>query len=121
MAATDARFLEILQRGDDCLPSLRPFGSRPDDNRPAQGSVDSWIISSATSRPRQSSGSLGQSAPLWSEDFSWLPAVLLEALQVLTLDRHADFYAALFGGALTQGLFAALYIRVRAAHYPTDF
>ena len=35
-------------------------------------------------------------------------SALLEALQVLTPDRHADFYAALFGacGALTQALLA---------------
>ncbi|MGC2827673.1 MAG: hypothetical protein WA322_26165 [Pseudolabrys sp.] len=39
-------------------------------------------------------------------------AALLEALQVLTPDRHADFQAALYGagGALTV---AELFIRVR--------
>jgi VanZ family protein len=42
-------------------------------------------------------------------------AALLEALQTFTPDRHADFYAALFGagGALTQALLAELFIRVR--------
>jgi hypothetical protein len=45
-------------------------------------------------------------------------AVVLEALQVFTPDRNADFHAALFGacGALTQALLAALFIRVRSAH-----
>ena len=39
-------------------------------------------------------------------------SALLEALQVLTPDRHADFYAALFGacGALTQALLAEVFI-----------
>ena len=48
-----------------------------------------------------------------------ITAVVLEALQVFTPDRHADFYAALFGacGALTQALLAALLIRLRAAYY----
>ena len=42
-------------------------------------------------------------------------AALLEALQVFTPDRHADFNAALFGagGALTQALLAELFIRAR--------
>ena len=42
-------------------------------------------------------------------------SVLLEALQALTPDRHADFHAALFGagGALTVALLAELFIRVR--------
>jgi VanZ family protein len=42
-------------------------------------------------------------------------SALLEALQAFTPDRHADFYAALFGagGALTQALLAELFIRVR--------
>jgi len=42
-------------------------------------------------------------------------AALLEALQAFTPDRHADFYAALFGagGALTQALLAELFIRAR--------
>ncbi|MGB8749387.1 MAG: hypothetical protein WCD54_26000 [Pseudolabrys sp.] len=42
-------------------------------------------------------------------------AALLEALQALTPDRHADFYAALFGagGALTVALLAELFIRLR--------
>ncbi len=37
-------------------------------------------------------------------------AMVLEALQVFTPDRHADFHAALYGacGALTQALLAAL-------------
>ena len=50
-------------------------------------------------------------------------AVVLEALQVLTPDRHADFYAALYGacGALTQALLAALLIRVRATYYRRRF
>ena len=50
-------------------------------------------------------------------------AALLEALQVLTPDRHADFYAALFGacGALTQALLAEVFIRVRAAYYRHRF
>ena len=50
-------------------------------------------------------------------------AVVLEALQVFTPDRHADFYAALFGacGALTQALLAALLIRVRATYYGDRF
>ena len=40
---------------------------------------------------------------------------LLEALQAFTPDRHADFYAALFGagGALTVALFAELLIQAR--------
>jgi VanZ family protein len=48
-----------------------------------------------------------------------LTAALLEALQIFTPDRHADFYAALFGacGAMTQALLAKLFIRVRAAYY----
>jgi hypothetical protein len=50
-------------------------------------------------------------------------AVVLEALQVFTPDRHADFHAALFGacGALTQALLAALFIRVHAAYYRHRF
>ena len=50
-------------------------------------------------------------------------SALLEALQVLTPDRHADFYAALFGacGALTQALLAEVFIRVRAAYYRHRF
>ena len=50
-------------------------------------------------------------------------AVVLEALQVFTPDRHADFNAALFGacGALTQALLAALVIRLRAAYYRHRF
>ena len=50
-------------------------------------------------------------------------AALLEALQVLTPDRHADFYAALFGacGALTLVLLAELVIRIRAAYYRQRF
>jgi VanZ family protein len=50
-------------------------------------------------------------------------AALLEALQVFTPDRHADFYAALYGacGALTQALLAAFFIRVRAAYYRHRF
>jgi len=49
--------------------------------------------------------------------------VVLEALQVFTPDRHADFYAALYGacGALTQTLLAALLIRVRATYYRHRF
>ena len=45
-------------------------------------------------------------------------AVVLEALQAFTPDRHADFYAALCGacGALTQALLGALLIRVRATY-----
>jgi VanZ family protein len=40
-------------------------------------------------------------------------AVLLEALQACTPDRHCDFQAALYGvgGALAGGLFADLFIR----------
>ena len=50
-------------------------------------------------------------------------AVVLEALQVFTPDRHADLHAALFGacGALTQALLAALLIRARAAYYRCRF
>lgn len=50
-------------------------------------------------------------------------AVVLEALQVFTPDRHADFYAALYGacGALTQAMLAAFFIRVRAAYYRHKF
>jgi hypothetical protein len=50
-------------------------------------------------------------------------SALLEALQVFTPDRHADFYAALYGacGALTQALLAALLIRARAAYYRNRF
>ena len=42
-------------------------------------------------------------------------AALLEALQALTPDRHADFQAALWGsvGALTVALLAELFIRIR--------
>ena len=52
-----------------------------------------------------------------------LIAVVLEALQVFTPDRHADFHAALFGacGALAQALLAALFIRVHAAYYRHRF
>jgi VanZ family protein len=55
--------------------------------------------------------------------FLMVTAVLLEALQVFTPDRHADFHAALYGafGALTQALLAALLIRVRAAYYRHRF
>jgi len=55
--------------------------------------------------------------------FLMVTAVVLEALQVFTPDRHADIYAALHGacGALTQALFAALFIRVRAAYYRHTF
>src|SRR5215475_1641915 len=51
--------------------------------------------------------------------FMMVTAVVLEALQVFTPDRHADFHAALFGacGALTQALLAALLIRVRDGYY----
>ena len=50
-------------------------------------------------------------------------SALLEALQVFTPDRHADFYAALYGacGALLQALLAALLIRVRATYYRYRF
>ena len=50
-------------------------------------------------------------------------SALLEALQVFTPDRHADFYAALYGacGALLQALLAALLIRVRASYYRYRF
>ena len=50
-------------------------------------------------------------------------SALLEALQVFTPDRHADFYAALYGacGALIQALLAALLIRVRATYYRYRF
>jgi len=50
-------------------------------------------------------------------------AVVLEALQVFTPDRHADFHAALYGacGALTQALLAALLIGARAAYYRHRF
>jgi VanZ family protein len=53
--------------------------------------------------------------------FMMVTSALLEALQAFTPDRHADFYAALFGacGALTQALLAEVFIRVRAAHYRT--
>ena len=91
-------------------------------NRPARGSVGNWIIFlgyAATSivwlawpkRPFVVGGSL------------MVIAVVLEALQVFTTDRHADFHAALFGacGALTQALLAALFIRVRAAYYRHRF
>jgi len=55
--------------------------------------------------------------------FLMVTAVLLEALQVFTPDRHADVYAALFGacGALTQACFAKLLIRVRATYYRHRF
>jgi VanZ family protein len=55
--------------------------------------------------------------------FLMVAAVLLEALQVFTPDRHADFRAALYGacGALTQALLAALFIRIRAAYYRHRF
>ena len=51
--------------------------------------------------------------------FLMVTAGVLEALQVFTPDRHADFHAALYGacGALTQALFAALLIRVRVTYY----
>jgi hypothetical protein len=50
-------------------------------------------------------------------------AVVLEALQVFTPDRHADFHAALYGacGALAQALLATLFIRVRTAYYRHRF
>jgi len=56
--------------------------------------------------------------PLVVGGFLMVTAVVLEALQVFTPDRHADFYAALYGacGALTQALLAALLIRVRATY-----
>src|SRR5262249_54087067 len=55
--------------------------------------------------------------------FLMVTAVVLEALQGFTSDRHADFYAALFGacGALKQALLAALLIRVRATYYRHRF
>ena len=55
--------------------------------------------------------------------FMMVVAAVLEALQVLTPDRHADFYAALFGacGALTQAMLAEVFIRVRAAYYRHRF
>jgi len=55
--------------------------------------------------------------------FLMVTAVVLEALQVFTPDRHADFHAALYGacGALTQALLAALLIRVRATYYGHRF
>ena len=55
--------------------------------------------------------------------FLMVTAVVLEALQVFTPDRHADFHAALYGacGALTQALLAALLIRVRATYYGDRF
>jgi VanZ family protein len=55
--------------------------------------------------------------------FLMVIAALLEALQVFTPDRHADFYAALFSacGALTQAVLAELLIRVRAAYYRHKF
>jgi VanZ family protein len=55
--------------------------------------------------------------------FLMVAAVLLEALQVFTPDRHADFRAALYGacGALAQALLAALFIRIRAAYYRHRF
>src|SRR5262249_20971636 len=48
--------------------------------------------------------------------FLMVTAVVLEALQVFTPDRHADFHAALYGacGALTRALLAASLIRARA-------
>jgi hypothetical protein len=50
-------------------------------------------------------------------------AMVLEALQVFTPDRHADFHAALYGacGALTQALLAALLILIRTAYYRHRF
>ena len=55
--------------------------------------------------------------------FMMVTSALLEALQAFTPDRHADFYAALFGacGALTQALLAEVFIRVRAAYYRHRF
>src|SRR5215472_5193643 len=61
--------------------------------------------------------------PLVVGGFLMVTAVVLEALQVFTPDRHADFHAALYGacGALTQALLAALLIRVRATYYRHRF
>ena len=61
--------------------------------------------------------------PLVVGGFLMVTAVVLEALQVFTPDRHADFHAALYGacGALTQALLAALLIRARAAYYRHRF
>ena len=55
--------------------------------------------------------------------FLMVTAVVLEALQVFTPDRHADFHAALYRacGALTQALLAALLIGARAAYYRHRF
>jgi VanZ family protein len=46
-------------------------------------------------------------------------SAVLEALQVFTPDRHADFYAAVYGacGALALTLLAVLLIRICAAYH----
>ena len=46
-------------------------------------------------------------------------AVLLEALQALTPDRHADFQAGLFGagGALTVAVLAEFFVRIQRQRY----
>ena len=64
---------------------------------------------------------------VWPRPFVVGPAlmaasVLLEALQALTPDRHANFLAGLYGagGALAAALLAELFIRVWRWRYPAE-
>ena len=113
----DARFLEILRRGDNCLPRVRPFGSRkmaaaPHGARLADGSFPR-LRRGPRNRLARLAPAIRRRAALMAT------AVLLEALQALTPDRHADLQAGLFGasGALTVAVLAELFVQLQRQRY----
>ena len=89
----------------------------PNGNRPARGSVGRWIISSATSRATQSSGSLGPGHSSSGSPHGHRGAIGGPAS--FNTGSPCRFQAVLFnaGGALTVAVLAELFVRVQRQRY----